>query len=332
MIKPLKFNEINVEQWQNLVQVSPFSSYFQTKECYDFYCSLSFLSPFLFGVEENGKLSGVACGYIVADGNKIKRFFSRRAIILGGILLQENISGNALKTLLNFIVKNLKNKAIYIELRNYNNYSKYKKIFTENGFIYNEHLNFHIQTPNVETAMSKMSSTKRRDVKISQKNGAETVELISKNDLKIFYEILNNLYQTKIKTPFFPFDFFEKIEKLPGSKVFGIKFDGNIVGGSVCVLLKNHAVYEWFCCGLDEQFKNIYPSTLATWTGIEFAAQNGCKYFDMMGAGTPDKDYGVRDFKSKFGGKLVEFGRFLYLCNPLLYKFGKFYIQIQKIL
>lgn len=31
----------------------------------------------------------------------------------------------------------------------------------------------------------------------------------------------------------------------------------------------------------------------------------------MMGAGVPnDGGYGVRDFKAKFGGELVEYGRF----------------------
>jgi lipid II:glycine glycyltransferase (peptidoglycan interpeptide bridge formation enzyme) len=89
-------------------------------------------------------------------------------------------------------------------------------------------------------------------------------------------------------------------------------------------------LYEWFVCGLDGQFKNVFPSTVATWAAIEYAAKNGLIRFDMMGAGKPDEGYGVREFKSKFGGTLVEHGRFLHVLNPLLYAIGKKAVQILK--
>ena len=94
--------------------------------------------------------------------------------------------------------------------------------------------------------------------------------------------------------------------------------------------MRNQTVYEWFVCGMDGKFKNIYPSTMATWAAIEYAATNGYKRFDMMGAGKPDESYGVREFKSKFGGKLVEHGRFLFVCQPRLYMLGKKVVEILK--
>ncbi len=50
----------------------------------------------------------------------------------------------------------------------------------------------------------------------------------------------------------------------------------------------------------------------------------------MMGAGKPQEDYGVRDFKSQFGGELVEYGRFIHVRNSLLYKIGKLGVKILK--
>jgi len=41
-----------------------------------------------------------------------------------------------------------------------------------------------------------------------------------------------------------------------------------------------------------------------------------------MGAGKLDEEYGVREFKEKFGGKLVEYGRFICVNNRLLYQLG----------
>ena len=49
-----------------------------------------------------------------------------------------------------------------------------------------------------------------------------------------------------------------------------------------------------------------------------------------MGAGKPDENYGVREFKEKFGGELVEYGRFIRINNPLLYKLGTSALSILK--
>ena len=319
-------SEINTEQWKQLIDNSPVVSFFQTPECYNFYTSLSFLEPFVFGVSENDKLVGLVCGYLIADGGGIKQFFSRRAIVQGGFLLCENISENALQLLLKTCINELNNKAIYIETRNCSDFSKFRASFEKSDFCYQQHLNFHIKTESIESAYAQLSSTKRRDVKISEKSGAEIVELKTKEEIAEFYAILQNLYKTKVRVPLFPLEFFEKFVSFGGNKILGIKYDGKIIGGSVCTCW-NSVVYEWFVCGKDGDFKNIYPSTLATWSSVIYAVENGCKYLDTLGAGKPEKDYGVRDFKAKFGGELVEFGRFLYVCNSFLYRIGKFYIE-----
>jgi len=91
--------------------------------------------------------------------------------------------------------------------------------------------------------------------------------------------------------------------------------------------LPDSTLYEWFVCGDESVMKDIYPSVVATWAGIEYAAKNNIPRFDFMGAGKPDKNYGVREFKSKFGGELVEDGRFLYICNTLLFSIGRIIIE-----
>jgi predicted N-acyltransferase len=320
--------EINRHQWDNLVKSSNVATFFQSQGCYDFYKSLSFLKPFVFGVSENGNLKGIVVGYLISDGNFIKRFFSKRAIIPGGVLFND-ISEKGLSILLETTKKILSTKSIYIEFRNYNSYEHLKKIFENSGFNYQPHLNFQIKTPSLDIVLKNLSSTKRRDIKVSQKNGAVWYESKFSDDLKEFYSILCNLYKTKIKTPLFQYEFFETLISKPFSKFFVIKYKNEVVGGNICVF-QNEVIYEWFVCGLDGKYKNIYPSTLATWAAIEYASINGFKTFDMMGAGKPDEGYGVRDFKSKFGGELVEHGRFLYVSKPILYKLGKWILTILK--
>lgn len=324
------YSEIDRLQWKELVDQSVTASFFQTPECVEFYSTLSFIKPFVFGVSENNKLVGILSGYITSNGNFIKRFFSKRAIVCGGLLLDKNISETALKELLDAAIKTLRRKVIYLEIRNYNNYSNYKQIFEASGFTYTPHLNFHIPTPNVETALKNLSTTRRREIKLSVKSGAVWYETTKQQDILDYYKILEDLYIKKVKTPLFPIEFFEKLIHHLNGKLFVIKLNDEIIGGSVCVALPDRTLYEWFVCGLDGQYKNVYPSTIATWAAIEYAAKNDFSCFDMMGAGKPDDGYGVREFKSKFGGELVEYGRFLYISIPVLFKVGKIAIRFMR--
>jgi len=324
------FSEIDRTQWQELVVQSPTASFFQTPECYEFFETFSFLKPFVFGVSENNKLVGILSGYVTSDGNMIKQYLSRRAIVIGGALLDTDISEKALKQLLTTATDTLKGKVIYLEIRNYTDYSGYKASFEAVGFQYTPHLNFHVPTPDVDSSLMNLSTTRRREIKLSIKAGAVWSETCDPEDVRTYYAILHDLYKTKVKTPLFPLEFFEKLIQQPFGKLFVIKRENQIIGGSVCVVLPNRIIYEWFVCGLDGRVKNVFPSTIATWAAIEYAAANGYGCFDMMGAGKPDDSYGVRDFKSKFGGELVENGRFLLQINPVLFTIGKLAVAIMR--
>ena len=109
-----------------------------------------------------------------------------------------------------------------------------------------------------------------------------------------------------------------------------VKYRDKVIGGMMCPVFADKAIYEWYVCGLDEEYKEQYPSVMATYAAISYAKQNGIPMFDFMGAGVPDKPYGVRDFKMEFGGELVEHGRYLHVRKPLLYMIGKWGVKVLK--
>lgn len=323
--------DIDAKQWNHLLQSSRAKSFFQTKDCFDLYsANKSFMKPFFIGVEDGGLLKGVIVGYIQADGGMMKRFLSRRAIINGGPLLADDISDEALMMLLNYCKKSLRGKAIYVEFRNFEDYSRYKDLFQRCDYEYVPHLNFHIDTTSEEVVNQNLGKSRKRDIRTSFRDGAEVVDTPTLNDIRDFYSILDDLYKNKVKTPLYPLSFFEHLFQQNYSKFLLVRLNGKIIGGTVCVLLPGYAVYEWFACGEDGVYKNIYPSTVATYAAIQYAANNGYHHFDMMGAGKPDEGYGVRDFKAKFGGQLVEHGRFLAVINPMLYEIGKMGVKLLK--
>lgn len=325
------YKDIELNSWNILVQTSNTSTWFQSAEAYNFYASLPDLfEPFVYVVENGSVLKGVIVGYITQEKNAVKQFLTRRAIIIGGPALANDITDKELTFLLNTVKSELERKAIYIETRNFNDYSKWRTVFEKCGFRYEDHLNFHVDTSSEDIVNANLGKSRKRDIKTSFRDGAIIIENPTLEQVKEYYNILSNLYKVKVKTPLFPFDFFRKLWKMPFGKFLLVELNDCIIGGTVCVEEKNKCLYEWFVCGKDGESKSIFPSSVATYAGIKYAAEHGCARFDMMGAGTPAESYGVRDFKAKFGGKLVEHGRFCYVCKPLLYQIGKLGVKILK--
>jgi lipid II:glycine glycyltransferase (peptidoglycan interpeptide bridge formation enzyme) len=265
-------------------------------------------------------------GYVTKESSAIKQFFTRRAIIIGGPLLAEDISDEALSMLLTSL-KNLPSLQagdggrlpIYIETRNFHDYSKWKEIFEACGFSYQPHLN--IQVACIETHT--MSEQRRRQVKKGISNGAIICEAESEQEILDWYKILHRLYHEKVHTPLFTEEFFLEFYRKGFDKFLIVKYEDKVIGGMMCPILEGKAIYEWYVCGLDEEYRELYPSVMATYAAIEYAKEHHIPLFDFMGAGKPNEPYGVRDFKMEFGGEQVEYGRFLCIRKPILYAIGK---------
>lgn len=322
--------EIPERDWDELAGSSPTSSWFQTREAYLFFQSISFLEAFALGVERDGVLKGVLVGFIQKDGGKIKSFFSRRAIILGGPVLDDDISCEELTLLLDGVKRRLKGKAIYYETRNFSDYGKWRTVFERNGFSFEPHLNIQVHCEDWVEVERRMGKHRRRYIRMSIREGATILENPSLDQVRQYYSLLEDLYRTKVKMPLYPWPFFEALYQLESSRFLLIEYLGSIVGGSVCVCLNGKAVYEWFACGKDGLVKNVHPSSVTKYAGMRCAYDGQFPIFDMMGAGRPDEKYGVRDFKAEFGGELVEHGRFRYIANRLLFGIGSLAIQMMK--
>ncbi len=322
-------NEIDINQWDDLIKQSNVATWFQTKVAYKFYESLpSIMIPFVVALVKNNVLRGIVVGYITQEKNPIKQLLTRRAIIVGGPLLANYITNQEVELLMSATRKSLKGKAIYIETRNFNDFSAWKEGFIASGFEYVPHLNFHVNTTNWESVEQNIGKHRKKYIRLSYRDGASVVLQPTLEQIKEYYLLLDDLYRTKIKTPLYPYEFFENLYKESTSQFILVSYNDEIVGGSCCVTLANKGVYEWFACGKDGLYKNIYPSSVTKHAGMKFASDNNYPLFDMMGAGKPDEKYGVRDFKAEFGGDLVEHGRYLCIVNKFLYNLGKIGLRI----
>jgi lipid II:glycine glycyltransferase (peptidoglycan interpeptide bridge formation enzyme) len=56
------------------------------------------------------------------------------------------------------------------------------------------------------------------------------------------------------------------------------------------------------------------------WELLKWGSENNFRTFDFGGAGKPNEKYGPRQFKAKFGGKQVNYGRNICVHSPNLLK------------
>lgn len=353
MMRILGYKDIDRAEWSGLVASSTTGTWFQTPEAYEFYASMPELfRPFVVAVAQDAEhidaarlesstleLRGVCVGYVTVEKSAIKQFLTRRAIIIGGPVIANDATLEEVETLMMAVRNQFKildfrfkilNSPIFIETRNFNDYSRWKEAFAAAGFDYMPHLNFHVDTSSAEVVEANLGKSRKRDIRTSLRDGATIIEQPTLEQVREYYATLEHLYKTRVKTPLFPFSFFEKLWQHKDGRFILVALNGEIIGGTVCVEQEGKCLYEWFACGRDGEWKTIFPSTLATYSGIRYAAEHNCPRFDMMGAGKPDKAYGVRDFKAKFGGKEVEHGRFLCVTKPLLYNMGVIGVKLLK--
>jgi len=332
-LKVLDEKNINFEKWEEFVFNHPDGNFFQSVKAYRFFKSVDNHKPFVFAVEETDVMLGVLSGVIVSNGVGIKKYFSRRLIIWGGPLILNKLQLKERKEIVNLLLNKLdkycSKEAIYIEFRNIFDMTDYKEVFTNNNYKYVEHMNFKVELKSYDENIEGLKKDKRYELKKSLGNGA-VIKIAEKiEEIEMFYFILRELYEKKIKKPLNNLNFFINFFNYNVGIVLLIMYRNEIVGGVVCPIYKDN-IYEWYEVGKLKINDKIYPNIVATWAPIDYGIKNGLKNYDMMGAGKPDEDYGVREFKSKFGGKLVEYGRFERINNNMLMKIGKLGLKFIK--
>ena len=207
-------------------------------------------------------------------------------------------------------------RGIYCETRNFSDYSAFKPVFEQAGWHYQQHYDVYMAT----TAgwQNRLQDAKRRQVNKALKEGYTWQEAEKEEDVRAWYYLLKHLYRNKVHRPLFDYDFFLTAWQKNYCKVLVVRDGyGNIVGGAL-VPAMNKTAYEWYVCG----------SVMATYALQAWCEQNGYTRLDAVGAGEPNKEYGVRDFKLRMAGELHELGRFIRIQAKTRYKLGVWVINL----
>ena len=65
------------------------------------------------------------------------------------------------------------------------------------------------------------------------------------------------------------------------------------------------------------------PNEALVWHILQWGKANGFQVFDFGGGGNPNEPYGPREFKLKFGGAQVSYGRNVCIHSQLRFNLSK---------
>lgn len=325
-------NDVNIDKWKQLLSVSEFASPFQSYDFYNFYNSIPIYTADVFAILEKDEYTSLVVIAIQKEKG-IKSFFSKRGIVYGGPLIKKG-STESINVLLNEIGKYYKGHLIYLEARNFFDYSMYSPIFESIKWRFIPYVNITINTEDrtMSELLSNMKYNRRREIKQSLDRQAYHKICETEEELNELYSILDDLYKSRVKLPLPELSFFKKLWRSRIGRVFVVIHDGKVIGGSFCVVLHNKSIYTMYYCGLRQYDKKIFPTHLAVYAALEYAINTNCKVLDFMGAGIKNVEYGVRNYKQEFGGELNEYGRYLKILNPFLFKIGTLGLKLLKVI
>lgn len=329
-----EYSAIDKVNWSNFVSNHPLGNAFQIPEMYKIYKSEKNYEPVIVVcVDDKDEICGLIMSVVQREYGGLIGKLSARSIIWGAPLVKDNDIG-ILRMLLEEYDRIVKSKAVYTQIRNLWETGIFKAELEKRGYIFEDHLNILVDlTKSEDTLWSEVYSRRRSQINKSERQGV-TIKIFNDNDGIIeSYNILKDVYR-RAKLPLPGKEYFSTANNFLGEKgylkFFGAFVDNKIVG-VMYLLCYNGRTYEWYIGSYNEYMKK-HPNDLIIWEIFKWSKNNHFKIFDFGGAGKPDVEYGVREYKKKFGGEIVNFGRYQKVHNKILMNISVFGFKIWQII
>lgn len=328
--------QLEEKQWTDFVDQHPQGNIFHTPEMFRAFSSTPGYRPTLWAaVDEQNTPLALLLPVQITVASRLFGSLSRLAVAYGSVLADLSPRGEqALSKLLQTYQRTARREVLFTELRNLSDTQACQPTLRQCGFQYQDHLNFLADLNGSPNEMWKrITSSARRNIQKAQSSGMVISLASHVEEIAATYPILQQVYH-RIQVPLPPLSLFqavfENLSPLNRVKVLIARRENTPMGVLFLLIYKGVALY-WYT-GTLREYISYRPSDLLMWSAMQLSQELGCHTFDFGGGGRPNEEYGVRDFKAKFGGKLVNFGRNICIHAPWRYRLSRtIYSLKQKI-
>ncbi len=310
----VKSEDLPERAWSDFAVSQPEGSIFHTPEMFAVFQDTPKSTPFAYAaMDGEDQIVALLSGVKVGVWGRAFAPLSSRNILYGGLLIDEKAcSSDALAGLLQTYDGLERHGVLLTEIRNLRSTDPIRPVVEKAGYRYRDYLNYLFDlTQGPDALFAGFSTSCRRNIRKAESLGIRAVEIDDLGLLGLFYDLIRKTY-ARARVPVADYSLFKRTYQLlrpKGMAAFYLGYLGDdAVAGRAVFLFKN-LVYDWYA-GSDPAHFKTYANEFLVWHALRAAAKAGFSTYDFGGAGYPDEPYGVRDFKSRFGGALVHFGRY----------------------
>jgi len=317
------------EAFDRFVYENQNTSVFQTLEMAEVYKRNKGCKPLTLAVinDDTGEILATLLAKILEEKRGFLSSFSRHSTLRGGPIFVDNKEGvEAVSLLLQHYNKIAAKEVLYSRIYPLHDVSQITPVFREYGYEYEYWQNFLVDlTKSKEELWSKLKRDKKRAVTKAKRNGVEIEEITDKTLIPIFYDLVKETY-TNRGLPLEDISLFEAVFEILGSKNMAkflvAKYKGEYIATRLVLTYKG-VIYDWHV-GASRKFLSLKPNDLLVWHILEWGSENDFHTFDFGGGGEfHEADAGWVEFKRRFGGKTVNYGRYTKIHKPKKLWFAK---------
>jgi lipid II:glycine glycyltransferase (peptidoglycan interpeptide bridge formation enzyme) len=326
------------EAWDQYVDRNPSANIFHTRQFIDCFATTPKYVPHTFFLQEDGRTIASVIAVQTRIVSALPRLASRM-VVFGGLSFAGDIPARLVNkqvgALLQAYDDSVRNQTLFTEIRNMEDHTAHILPITRAGYRFVPHLNYLVDLSQGEERLSaSFSSDHRRTIKRPEKAGVTVAEMTSPEGLGVFHELVSKVYAAA-HVPVLPITVFEeawkRLHPLGQLRIIFAEREGTVIAARA-TLLYHGRVFDWFAGSNDEGDKTN-ANALLVWNTMQFGINHGYTVFDFGGAGDPNVHYGVREFKGRFQGELVNYGRFVKIYSRPRYLLGyQTYSALRRVL
>ncbi len=305
--------------WDRYVAEHPKGNIFHTSQMVRTFHGTRGHKPIaLASLAPNGTISALLVSVRVQTLPSPMGWMSSRAIFYAEPLCYEHPdSMKALSQALAEHDRSMGRSVLFAEVRPLFAPSAERIVLERAGYEYLDYLNYiNDVTLPIKTMWSNLHKGAQYAIRQCEKRGLVAREVPKETAVDQLYPLLKLSYKHS-GIPLADRSLFDATirEASPQGMVkFFAVFEGDRPVAMDVLLTCKDRVYLWYG-GVSRSCEGS-PCSLLRWHELKWAHEQGFALCDSGGAGWPNVPYGVRDFKRKFGGDLVQFGRYRKTFSP----------------
>ena len=285
------------------------ASFFHNACTFDLYENVSYYTPLMIVCFLNNEPIASLFAHIM----RINRFlntsiFKRCYVSQKPAYYKDNLpEDDIFCQLLNTLMKELKHRVFYTEVRNLGDPIFGYKAFRDNSFFSIKWINIKNSLQRKRNIWNQLSRSRKNQVNKAKRKGVYIEELTNKAELATMYKSIDKNLHWKFSHRFPPYtyieNFFHSFIQNGKGKIFITKYQEKVIGGIIIGLHKNKEAFSLYYWGKTRTHKHLYPTIYTIWYAMTYAEKHGYEYVDFMDCGYLHENAGKPRFLLQFGGK-----------------------------